>query len=154
MKENLRRWWPALPACLILYFAGTSFVEKYPKAAEKKADRFARASGPDPILEIARNGQGHAGAKDSGAVSENPFRPVHAPHYDAQPQMPKAPPPQRRYVLKGTVGTDVATVTNNAGLKRIVKVGDLIDSAEVLSIETNRVTLKDRGGKFDLFLQK
>jgi hypothetical protein len=154
MKENLRRWWPALPACLILYFAGTSFVEKYPRAAERKSERVSRANGRDTILEIARGGFGPAAAKDSGATSDNPFRPIHAPHYDAQPQMPKAPPPPRRYVLKGTVGTDVATLTNNSGMKRIVKVGDLIDSAEVVSIETNRVTLKDRGGKFDLFLQK
>jgi hypothetical protein len=154
MKGNLRRWWPALPALLILYFAGASFVGKYPRAAGKKADRHAGASGPDTLLEYARNGFGPSRAGDSAASSENPFRPIRAPHRDVQPQAPKAPPPPRRYTLKGTVGTDVATVTNNAGVKRIVKVGDLIDSAEVVSIETNRVTLKDRGGKFDLLLQR
>jgi hypothetical protein len=52
------------------------------------------------------------------------------------------------------VGRDVATIANHAGQKMIVKAGDRIDSAEVVSIEPNRVVLKDRAGKFELQTEK
>jgi hypothetical protein len=64
------------------------------------------------------------------------------------------PPPPRRFQLKGTVGTNVATITDGAGRKRIVKVGDAVDSAEVISIEPNKVILKDRAGKFELLPER
>jgi hypothetical protein len=153
MNERLSKWWPALPACLILYLGGASFVEKYPRAPDRPASRFTGARGPDSLLAIAR----HDAAPDSSrtAPGDDPFRPIHAPR-PAAPAAPvvKGDPPVRRYVLKGTVGADVATIVNNHGQRVIVKAGDVLDSAEVVSIEANKVTLKDRGGKFELIQEK
>jgi hypothetical protein len=48
----------------------------------------------------------------------------------------------------------VATIANAAGQRVIVKAGDQIDSAEVISIEPNRVIMKDRAGRFELQTEK
>lgn len=154
MKERWQHWWPAIPACLILYFGGAAFVQKYPRAQERRNENAVRAGGPDSLLAFARKA---ARPESVAAVaSENPFRPIHAPHSEnANPgSAVRVEPPPRRYVLKGTVGSDVATIANNSGQKMIVKAGDRIDSAEVVSIGPNRVTLKDRAGKFDLQTEK
>jgi hypothetical protein len=157
MKDRFWHWWPALPAGLILYLGGSSFMEKYPHIAERSADRFVGAGGPDSLLAYVRLGFNASAtrAEDSSVPADNPFRPIRSPRTESQAHAAvKLDPPPRHYVLKGTVGTNVATITNNAGMKLIVKVGDGIDSAEVVSIETNKVILKDRGGKFELIFQK
>ncbi len=63
---------------------------------------------------------------------------------------PPPPPPSRRFVLKGTVGTEVATVGLASGRSVIVRVGDRVDSAEVLQINPGRIVLRDRAGRFEL----
>ncbi len=155
MKENFRHWWPAVPACLILYLGGSAVLEKYPRPSERRWDRSAGVGAPDSLLAYVRQTMRPAAPPDTINASENPFRPIHAIHPQGQagPAV-KIDPPPRRYVLKGTVGTSVATIANNAGLKQIVKVGDAVDSAEVVSIETNKVVLRDRAGKFELLFQK
>jgi len=154
MSDGLRRWWPALPAALILYWGGADFVDRYPQTQGRPAERLSRGA-PDSLLAIAR-GFAADTAQATAAPVENPFRPIHAPK-------PKGPgglaavhlePPPRKYVLKGTVGRDVATIANAAGQRVIVKAGDQIDSAEVISIEPNRVIMKDRAGKFELQTEK
>ncbi len=154
MNERIQRWWPALPAALILYFGGANFLAKYPVAQERRSDRNFSAAGPDSLLAFARR----AAQPESvhAAASDNPFRPIHAPHSEGPVpgSAVKLEPPPRHYVLKGTVGSNVATIANNAGQKMIVKAGDRIDSAEVISIGPNLVTLKDRAGKFDLQIEK
>lgn len=152
MNEKWLRWWPAAPACLILYLGGVSFVEKFPQTSVRRADRFA-GSGPDSLLAWARLSA--AAESAAPAESENPFRPIHAPKAAGGPLSSgmRLEPPPRRYVLKGTVGHNVATITNHAGQRLIVKTGDVIDSAEVVSIEPNKVVLKDRAGRFELLLE-
>ncbi len=150
MSGGLRRWWPVLPAALILYWAGSDFVARYPREQARSAERLS-FGGPDSLLAIARAFVADT-ARPSATAPENPFRPIHTPKPEgrtAATAMHIEPPP-RKYVLKGTVGRDVATIANNAGQKMIVKTGDSIDSAEVVSIEPNHVVLKDRAGKFDL----
>jgi hypothetical protein len=146
------RWWPAAPACLILWLGGASFLDKYPGAAARRADRIT-GSGPDSLLALARQS---AADTVAAAPSENPFRPIHAPRPSGSSAASgvRVEPPPRRYVLKGTVGSDVATITNHGGQRLIVKAGDAIDSAEVVSIEPNKVVLKDRAGRFELLLEK
>ena len=155
MSGRFLQWWPALPAMLILYLGGAAFVEKYPRASGHHAERATRSAGPDSLLAfVHRNAEAKPDTlkPDPG---DNPFRPIHPPRPVGQgPSTPKADPPPRRYVLKGTVGSNVATITNNSGQKQIVKVGDRIDSAEVVSIEVNKVILKDRGGSFELLNEK
>ena len=130
-------------------------VEKYPHASTRRADRSAGAGEPDSLLAYVRKSmRPSVPERDSGNPDENPFRAIHSPRPQGPGAAMKLEPPPRRYVLKGTVGTNVATITNNAGQKEIVKVGDSIDSAEVVSIETNKVVLKDRSGKFELLFQK
>jgi hypothetical protein len=154
MREKILHWWPVVPALLVLYLGGRTFVEKYPRASERRSERASRSAGPDSLLAFVRAA---ATAPDSlrPDPEDNPFRPIHQPRpAGANPSAPKAEPPPRRYVLKGTVGSNVATITNNSGQKQIVKVGDRIDSAEVISIEVNKVVLKDRGGRFELLNEK
>jgi hypothetical protein len=154
MNATLRTWWPALPAALILYWGASDFIARYPRAKERPAERLA-GGGPDSLLTFAR-----AFAADTVPAAgdpENPFRPIHPPKAQADrgsARFVRTEPPPRRYALRGTVGRDVATLANNAGQKMIVKVGDRIDSAEVVSIEPNRVVLKDRAGKFELQTEK
>ena len=160
MKEKILQYWPILPALLIVYLGGSSFIDKYPGTPERREDRIAGLGSPDSLLAYARAGMVREAAETASDTagdveSGNPFRPIKAP----RPSGGGAPaaqvePPPRRYVLKGTVGTNVATIANNSGQKLIVKVGDRIDSAEVLSIEMNKVILKDRGGKFELLIEK
>ena len=162
MKELLLRWWPALPALAILYVGGTSFAEKYPRASERRAERRGGTAEPDSLLAFVRSGSVETIAKDStvrasvnAETGGNPFRPIHQPRPAGHPgSYVKADPPPRRFVLKGTVGSNVATIANNSGQKQIVKVGDRIDSAEVVSIEANKVVLKDRAGRFELLNEK
>jgi hypothetical protein len=160
MKDRLLQWWPALPALLILYLGGISFLSEYPGAPERRADHLAGSGGPDSLLAYVRAGMVREAASpepDSSAdlESANPFRPIKAPRpTGGSAPAVQANPPPRRYVLKGTVGINVATIANNSGQKLIVKVGDRVDSAEVISIEMNKVVLKDRAGKFELLIEK
>lgn len=154
MMEVLRRLWPVLPALAIAWFAGASFVEKYPRRIEGPR-RGATASGPDTLMaqfrqELAEDSLAAAPARQS----DNFFRPIRPPRpvADGRPAM-AMPPPPRRFLLNGTVGRSVATITDNSGRKRIVKVGDVMDSSEVLSIEPNKVILKDRSGRFELLME-
>jgi hypothetical protein len=152
MSEALRRGWPILPAALILYWGASDFVARYPHAQGRRAERLA-GTAPDSLLAIAL-----AAAADSSRApevpAENPFRPIHPPKAAEPAAAVHVEPPPRKYVLKGTVGRDVATIANGAGQRVIVKAGDRIDSAEVISIEPNRVILKDRAGKFELQTEK
>lgn len=162
MKDMFRRLWPALPAMAILYVGGTSFVEKYPRAAERRAERRGGSAEPDSLLAFIRSGppastvgDSRAGAPQKAESGSNPFRPLHPRRPTAQSgSYAKADPPDRRFVLKGTVGNNVATIANHSGQKLIVKVGDRVDSAEVVSIEANKVVLKDRAGRFELLNEK
>lgn len=161
MIASLLRWWPALPALTILWFGGVSFVGKYPRMAHGPKGRAATHQGSDSLLvgfrrELAEDKASSAGDTLAAAArSENPFRPIRAPRPAGEPRPGgmSVPPPPRNYHLKGTVGTNVATITNNSGQKLILKVGDPVDSATVVSIETNKVVLKDRAGKFELLLE-
>lgn len=152
MSRNWISWWPAAPALVILWLGAVSFIEKFPAAPVRRADGIAGA-GPDSLLAFARMAAADTAAAEA---SENPFRPINPPRAAAQgaPTGMRLEPPPRRYQLKGTVGRDVATITNHAGQSLIVKAGDAIDSAEVVSIEPNKVVLKDRAGRFELLLEK
>jgi hypothetical protein len=155
LNAGLRAWWPALPAALILYWGASDFVGRYPKAAERPAERLA-GGGPDSLLAFARAFSADT-VSHPEQVPDNPFRPIHPPKASAAAagaSLIRTEPPPRKYVLRGTVGRDVATIANNSGQKMIVKAGDRIDSAEVVSIEPNRVVLKDRAGKFELQTEK
>jgi hypothetical protein len=149
MIAPLRAWWPALAALAIAYFGLSDFAARYPRARESRAERPGGAR-PDTLLAFAR---AHASDSVRRALPAggNPFRPIH-PARSATASAPglRIEPPPRNYVLKGTVGVEVATIADNAGQKRIVRVGDAIDSAQVVSIAPNRVLLKDRAGKFEL----
>ncbi|MEO6096154.1 MAG: hypothetical protein ABIW76_10815 [Fibrobacteria bacterium] len=156
MKDKLLQWWPIAPTLVILYLGGVAFLEKYPRASTRRSNYAVGTRTPDSLLAYFRSG---VALPDTGSAvpdpTENPFRPIHQPHPAGQTaNASRLEPPPRRYVLRGTVGNNVATITNGAGQKQILKVGDRIDSAEVVSIEANKVVLKDRGGRFELLNQK
>lgn len=160
MRSILRKWWPAVPALIIVYLGGESFLAEYPRAAVPRSARVAGALKPDSLLLRIRGGQGsepgHAVSEPTGPTASpgNPFRPIREPAAASVSGAVRVEPPLRQFVLRGTVGDQVATITNNSGQKQIVKVGERIDSAEIVSIEPNKVVLRDRAGKFDLILQK
>ncbi len=152
MTDRLRALWPALPALAIAWFAGAAFVEKYPRRPEGARSHAFAARGPDSLLVRFRRELAEDSAADSIRAAANFFRPIRAPRPPAESRAGTmtVPPPPRNYQLNGTVGRDVATITNNSGRKLILKVGDVVDSAEVISIEPNKVVLRDRAGRFEL----
>lgn len=162
MNRGLFHWWPLAPALLVLYLGGTSFVEDYPRASHRSFDQGSHRTGPDSLLAFIQAGfKTDSADKVSAAAGkimdrDNPFRPIHGPNYAAEHAAtgPKVEPPLRKFILKGTVGNEVATITDHTGRKLIVKVGEGVDSAVVLSIESNKVILKDRAGKFELLQEK
>lgn len=162
MKEWAHRWWPAAPAILILYLGGVSFVEKFPRMTPHRAARPAGSLAPDSLLasirSVATQASETAGSDTSHqpAARVDPFRPMHKPRpagVSGRKAVRSVPPP-RNFVLKGTVGDNVATISDNSGRGRIVKAGDRIDSAEVVAIEPDKVILRDRAGKFELLFGK
>ena len=149
------------PALLILYLGGNAFIGSYPRAPHRSTDQGSRASGPDSLLAFIHDGIKSDSLTRNASINavparENPFRPIHGPNFAAEHAQsgPKIEPPARKYVLKGTVGFEVATIADHTGRKLIVKVGDGVDSAVVVSIEPNKVILKDRAGKFELLQEK
>ena len=149
MSEGFRRWWPALPAALILYWVGSDFIARYPQEQARSGATPDPSAARIPCSPSPASFRGRHGQSFPTAPPENPFRPIHAAKAEghANAVAIHVEPPPRNYVLKGTVGRDVATITNRAGQKMIVKACDTIDSAEVISIEPNHVVLKDRAGK-------
>ncbi len=163
MSVKLFKSWPILPAMLILYFGGAYFFRHFPKISHRVVDAKSDPQTQDSLLVFIQS-ERHLDSltstsssssslpKDSLAANKSPFRtprelaavtkPAHA--------QPKGVPPLRKYILKGTVGNQVATIQDAIGQKHIVKVGEQLDSATVVSIESNKVVLKDRAGKFEL----
>ncbi|HLP41217.1 MAG TPA: hypothetical protein VK465_06895, partial [Fibrobacteria bacterium] len=114
------------------------------------------AGGPDTLMAMVRAEMAKADlAADSASAAEetSPFRSIRPPRIVARSGGMHVPPPPRNYHLKGTVGNRVATLVNLAGVRMIVKLGERVDSAEVVSIEPNKVILKDRAGRFELLLE-
>jgi hypothetical protein len=158
MSRGLMHWWPILPALVILYFGGSAFMEGYPESTHRALDFNSRSRGPDSLIAFIEAGRHSDSLLSSlrGKTADNPFRPVHgsANSGDKPAPGPRPDPPFRKFILRGTVGTEVATITDRGGHKLIVKVGDGVDSATVISIEPNKVVLKDRAGKFELLQEK
>lgn len=158
----LRRWWPALPALAVAWLGLSSFVEKYPRPTRGPRAAADGSRGPDSLVAMVRSlsaaDRAGAAAADTAAGSEtaNPFRPIRAPRpvASARPGGMTVPPPPRNYHLKGTVGSNVATIVGLSGARLIVRAGDRIDSAEVVSIAPNKVVLKDRAGRFEIQLER
>jgi hypothetical protein len=160
MNRSLWHWWPLAPALLVLYLGMNSFMEKYPQQEQRSLKSNSPLFAPDSMLILIRqaktmdslNQNQALKSKDSVLDIRSPFRPVRNPSQVANRGAvgPKIDPPWRNYVLKGTVGNSVATIMDRNGKKIIVKVGEIVDSATVMAIESNRVILKDRAGKFEL----
>lgn len=161
MTSRLSRLLPALPALAILWYSGVSFLEKYPKSSAGMRSRTEATHGPDSLLALFRQEMSEetaapADSASSPARQENPFRPVrpHRPRAEKVAGAMRLPPPARDFHLKGTVGRKVATIVTDRGRKHIVKAGDKVDSAEIVSIEPNKVVLKDRAGRFEIYLER
>ncbi len=156
MTERLKKSWTLLPAAAILYFGIQHFLEKLPPASARSAVRGPVSENSDTLLlRFAREFRNHGDTAGQFAPMDNPFHGVRLPPAPGtSAAKPKPEPPQRKLVLKGTVGSEVATITGRTGISRIVRIGDDIDSATVISISANRVTLKDRAGKFELTADK
>lgn len=160
MNRSLWHWWPLAPALVVLYLGMNSFMEKYPQQAQRSLKANSHLYAPDSMLILIRQAKSRDSlnrnqalkATDSLQEIRSPFRPVRNPSQVANRGTvgPKIDPPWRNYILKGTVGNSVATIIDRNEKKIIVKVGELVDSATVMAIESNRVILKDRAGKFEL----
>jgi hypothetical protein len=152
--NHLKKWWPALLAIWMVYICANVLTKNYPHLSKPIGKNAQDVMGIDSVLTAIKNNQVDK-SMDSLQIGRDPFgNGRHFANVVSVTHAPSAPPPPRHYILKGTIGDKVATITNNAGRKNIVKVGDKIDSAFVLSIAPNRVELKDRAGTFELLLQK
>ncbi len=160
MSLKLLRSWPILPAILILYFGVAYFFRHFPKLSHRIIDTQSELHAPDSLLAFIQSERhfdslidtSSSPAQDTLATTKSPFRSPRDLVSAIKPShtLSKGVPPIRKYVLKGTVGNQVATIQDPTGQKHIVKVGEQLDSATVVSIESNKVVLKDRAGKFEL----
>lgn len=146
-------------AAALLYLGVKSFVTHFPKnlASQTSEANPAIKTETDTLFQFITTAMAFDSAQvtTDSVTEENPFRSARPIRITSSPSSrPKPNPPLRKFILRGTVGSDVATITDQTGHKRIVKIGDAIDSAEVVSIEPNKVVLKDRAGKFELIQEK
>lgn len=153
--NHLKKWWPALGSIWLAYLFMLALKSSFPHAEIGSQKNSINSSGIDSVLTSVQKSQNNRN-QDSIGIGRSPFMDYHSfgnttIHINHAPPLP---PPPRHYVLKGTIGDKVATITNNAGRKSIVKVGDKIDSAFVMTIAPNRVELKDRAGTFEILLEK
>ncbi len=92
-------------------------------------------------------------ASDSLAKPADPFglppEPIHASNAFTSIG-PIAPPPARVWHATGRVGKRAAVLTSNDGRILVVSDGSPVDSARVISIGNEGVTLEDRAGSFVL----
>ncbi len=154
-----KKWWPALGAFILSIYAVNALYIQLPHGAEMQKQKTKGEISADELVDLALASLKEKSStridSDSGAGNNNPFQEIHIAEKPANyVHTPAAPPPPRHYVLKGTVGNNVASITNNSGQKKILREGNVIDSAQVISISPNRVILKDRAGTFELSLEK
>ncbi len=155
MKKLLRMGWPIVAAAFILYSAWEDLQRKIPGSLAPQQNRTQNSGTYDSLLyRIAQVRMPLSGDRVDTATANpirNPFRYPNATGTTSiRSSRPPQPPPPRGYVLHGTVGQHVATISDNAGVKRIVSVGDKLDSAVVEAIEGETVILRDRAGRFEL----
>ncbi len=131
-------------------------LRHYPRSDSRPDIRSQNTPGLDSLLQDISEIHYATASSLPDSVSpktlRNPFRlPMMATTTaSAGASRPAAPPPPRSYILHGMVGGRVATISDNSGRKRIVAVGDRLDSAEVVAIDEQTVTLRDRAGRFEL----
>lgn len=86
---------------------------------------------------------------DSAYRPDDPFGLASLPSAPAAAG-PVAPPPPRPWTATGKVGQRAAVLTATDGRILVVSDGSRVDSAVVVSIGPEGVTLEDRGGRFVL----
>ena len=160
MNTNIRPWLYWIPGLILLILGMKSFVEKLPPFHLENSTQQKVTDQKDHLLDKIKS-QIHSHQIDSlnreKGLSQNkepindPFRSYHPkPLISATSAIPKGQPPFRNFLLSGTIGNSVATISNQKGKKIIVKVGDAVDSATVIFIEPNKVSLQDRAGNFEI----
>jgi hypothetical protein len=86
---------------------------------------------------------------------QSPFRLASPPRPTYKnPSLPTVTWTRPTVILKGTVGTQAATLISPQGEKKILRVGEYMDSILVVRIQPGRVTLRDSHGTFDIISQE
>lgn len=143
--------------------APDSLKQKLRRLLQKRADSAPPSDSrrPDSGLQSDSSAGPDSGLRESGGPAAgaasrapNPFRLAERPkpRSAAVVRAPAPPPPPRLYRLQGTVGSDVAILTDNQGRRHLLRRGETLDSAEVVEIGPNRVRLRDRAGTFEVTL--
>ncbi|MFC1584986.1 hypothetical protein ACFL5V_05520 [Fibrobacterota bacterium] len=154
IRYLLERWYiPAslMLACLFI----VSFIQKYPSRSSAEFMTKEAAHEETALLnslEKLRNRRTAAERDTALYDSGNPFRVYRAVKRRKTVAKSKTPAPGRGFKLKGINNEKTAILINNSGLSMVVETGDKIDSAEVISIGPDKVTLKDRGGTFEIHM--
>jgi hypothetical protein len=156
MKGRLQLWgWPALILGLGLY----GLVWFYQEAARMNGTTSQNRATFEVLKSAATDGR--MDTLFDARVLEDTMPPI-SPFGQPVPPRPKAATGvatvptwvRPNLQLKGTVGSQAATLITAKGEKRIVREGDNLDSALILRILPGRVTLKDAHGTFDITSQE
>ncbi len=129
---------------------GTSEVWNARLVHRTDSDKSSRPAALPPLPVLERD----TARPDSGPVPdpfltrpEAPPKPAGAPARKSEPRPVAAPP--RPWRVVGLVGAGSA-VLSQGGRTQVVSPGDRIDSARVVSIGADGVTMQDAGGTFRL----
>lgn len=153
-----RLQWALMPILILgLGLYGLNFFAQKAMGLEGKASKARNgisvaastflASRPDSTFDAAVHADTLAPRSPFG--QPNPPRPSVKPNGLVRPTWVRP-----SIILKGTVGTQAATLVNARGEKSILREGDYFDSILVLKIQPGHVTLRDSHGTFEITAQE
>jgi hypothetical protein len=152
-RQGMRYWYVIL-AVIAGVLAIYSFYFLYPPPVQEILRRETVAGSGESVLEAIRAVKKKRSTITFNSLSSmerDPFQSVR-PKKGKTSRKPGAgkPAPVRKYKLRGITNEKTAILVDEAGQSVIVQVGDEIDSAVVIGISSGKVTLKDRGGTFEI----
>jgi hypothetical protein len=152
----LKKWYIPAAALLTLWFAFL-IMEKYPsRSGIGKSDAF-QVQKSDSLLAVFHQIQQrrrNAGLSKSVSAGKDLFETPQTRTRISRKTGPVKPAlPPRNFRLMGISNSRSAIVENTQGVSRVVEPGDIIDSAVVREIKSDRIILKDRSGIFEIFIK-
>jgi len=156
--KYLSKQWYVLASVILIYWISGSFISKYPSPVDEVPQTVKTIKEDESTLNTIQGIKDKRSLLDADSTfsdQEDPFRSSKAKKRIKARKRKKAySTPARNYKLRGINNSKTAILINSAGRSVFVQVGDQIDSAEVVGITSDKVILKDRGGKFEIRIQE
>jgi hypothetical protein len=157
MNQKLALWVPALLSMVFGIALVKRFIENQYPLFGQSIHALSNGKSPSPLnaQQVRILGDLKTAWASDSVPPQTPFRNAMVgrntnPSNSLAPHLPWVRPV---WILKGTVADQAATLVNNAGRKTIVRVGDFLDSVEVVAIQSGRITLRDTHGIFEITAQ-